>query len=468
MTLKQNVQKLFALVIFSALMVTGMNAFAVSILPDADETVSIEVHKSRLIRLPHAANSVFIANPGIADVQVKSPRLIYLFGKKVGQTTLYAVDSQDQVVANLTVDIRFNVTSLNAAAQEMMPGADVKFASADGALVINGVLDSPRQALEIRKMAHRYVTQNYTADAKGAEVNLDDLVINRLRVDSPNQVNLRVRVAEVSRDVNKRLGFDWSVTGSANAGSIAFGLLASNPLAQGVNALSATVDNFSVVLDALEDEGLVTILSEPNLTAMSGEAATFLAGGEFPIIYPDGDGGNVIEFKKFGVSLGFRPLILDNGRIQLNVEPEVSQLSQTNAVTLGGYVIPSLTTRRANTSVELASGQSFAIAGLLQHETGHNLNKLPGLGNLPVLGALFRSDSFQREETELVIIVTPYLVKPIQYAKAALPTDGFVAPHDLDRLMFGSTYQEATSPGEGLTVDHKGRQLMGPVGFELN
>ncbi len=456
LTFMEKLQKLIQLMLISAMMfVVADVAQAVEIVPAAQTTLTVEHHKSRLIRLQRAATSVFIANPEIADVQVKSPTLIYLFGKKAGTTTLYAVDGRDRVIANMDVNVTHNLKNLKQAVFNVVPEAEVDFSSINGALVMEGTLSSARQMEQVREIAERFIEK-------------EEGLINRLSVDALNQVNLRVRIAEVSREVEKRLGFDWSVL--ATKGAFTFGLTSANPLAQVTNAvggLSVGTSEVNTILDAMEDEGLVTILSEPNLTAMSGESASFLAGGEFPVIYPEDD-KIVIKFKEYGVRLSFKPIILDSGRINLQVSPEVSSLSESNSVTLGGFVVPGLSTRKATTTVELASGQSFAIAGLLQNKTGHNLAKFPGLADIPILGTLFKSDSFQREESELVIVVTPYLVKPISHAKAALPTDGYSAPHDVERIFIGGTYRRNPSKGVGLNVDSQGRKLIGPAGFALN
>lgn len=447
---------LMGLVFAAIQFATPTISFAVDIVPVADQAMEVERNKSRLIRLPRAASSVFIANPDVADVQVKSPTLVYLFGKAVGSTTLYAVDRQDRVIANMDVEVTHNLAHLQKVVQRAMPDAQIEFSSINGAIVMDGILHSAREMEDVAKIA-----KSFSPEEGG--------LINRLRVDAINQVNLRVRIAEVSRDIDKRLGFDWSAIGSMGTG-FSFGIASANALAGSIGtiALSSTDGDISGVLDAMEEEGLVTILSEPNLTAMSGEEADFLAGGEFPILYPDADGNRYIEFREYGVRLSFKPVVLDNGRINLQVAPEVSSLSETSSVSFDGYEIPSLTTRKTRTTVELASGQSFAVAGLLHNKGGHTLSKFPGLGDLPVLGALFRSDSYQREETELVIIVTPYLVKPITYAKAVLPTDGYAAPHDVQRIFSGGTYRRNPEVGEGIKVDGKGRSLIGPIGFEMN
>ncbi|MFZ0695346.1 MAG: secretion system protein, partial [Alphaproteobacteria bacterium] len=220
-------------------------------------------------------------------------------------------------------------------------------------------------------------------------------------------------------------------------------------------------------------EGLVSILAEPNLTAVSGESANFLAGGEFPIPTPQpGQTGGAatitVTFKQFGVSLSFTPTVLKNNLINLKVVPEVSQLSTTGAVQIDGFQIPALTTRRAETTVELGSGQSFAIAGLFQNDTTNNLSKFPGLGDLPVLGPLFRSNQFQRNETELVIIVTPYIVRPVSGMKMASPTDGLVAPNDYDRVLLGQAYKPQLQDKNPAPVGPDGKGLSGPVGFMMD
>ena len=228
--------------------------------------------------------------------------------------------------------------------------------------------------------------------------------------------------------------------------------------------------NFDVngLIDALEDEGLITLLAEPNLTALSGETASFLAGGEFPIPIVDEDGKITIQFKSFGVSLAFTPTIVSGDRISLKVLPEVSALSSSGAVQINGIVIPALTTRCANTTVELGSGQSFAIAGLLQADTNQTVNETPGLADIPVLGALFRSTDFRRRETELVIIVTPYLVRPVSSAALAVPTDGFEVPDDYDRVVKGETRRQKQTPTQRTPHTNSIDGPNGPSGFELD
>jgi pilus assembly protein CpaC len=427
----------------------------VSFIAPGDRALDLEIDKGMLVRLDRAATTVFIANPKIADIQVKSPRLIYIFGTAVGETTLFAVDGQENVLANLVVRVTHNLGGLRRAIEALDPGSDVKVFSVDRNLVLDGIVDSPVRAENLRQLAARFAAQ-------GA-------VINRLRVDAPNQVNLRVRVAEVSRSVVKQFGINWDAV--LSGGSFLFGLATGNPVLaagsfltreNGVNNVFAGGGDLNVLVDALADEGLLNVLAEPNLTALSGETASFLAGGEFPIPVPGANNSVTIEFKKFGVRLAFTPVILDNGNISLEVSPEVSQLTATGAVTIDNFFIPALTTRQAHTTVELASGQSFAIAGLLQNNLNHDQSKFPGLGDLPVLGALFRSDRFQRDETELVIIITPYLVRPVSNRRLAGPGEGLTPANDVERILLGRNYGNKTGTDSSGGADV---HLTGPAGF---
>ena len=454
---------LFAPPFAAAAQAQNRDSGRVSVISPAGTNIQMEVNKGRLVRLNRPASTVFIADPRIADVQVKSPSLVYLFAKAPGETTLYAVDQGERVLANVDITVGHNLSRLRRAISKLAPGHDISVDSVDGSLIVDGIVTSAARAEDIRRLA---------ASFAGAPEN----VINRLGVDAPNQINLRVRVAEVSREVDKQLGFNWSAVGSI--GAFAFGVATANPFASTLvtQTVTANPGNFSAgngkftfdvngVIDALEEEGLVTVLAEPNLTAMSGETASFLAGGEFPILVPEGDDRVIIEFKEFGVSLAFTPTITGGSRVNLHVRPEVSQLSNTNAVILNNFQIPSLTTRRAETTVELGSGQSFAIAGLIQNNVTHSLSEMPGLGDVPVLGTLFKSDRFQREESELVIIVTPYIVKPAPARRLAAPTDGFQAPHDIERIIGGSTHRHSEATGKPKVLAKDGQALIGPVGF---
>ncbi len=431
----------------------------IEVVSGSSGVLRLEASKGRLIRLERPAATVFVADPEIANIQVKSPSLIYLLGKKPGETTLYAVDSNERVLANVDIQVVHNLSRMQGILDNLYPNSGIRISSINGSLVLDGEVSSALEAEDIRRLA-----VGFTGD--------DKAVINRLSVTGPNQINLRVRVAEVTRGIDKQLGFNWSIIGAI--GGVSLGVATTNALAATITQDTVTTASkvggwdFNAVIDALEQEGLVTVLAEPNLTALSGETASFLAGGEFPILVPDGSGNVTIEFKKFGVSLAFTPTLLGNNRINMHVRPEVSAISSTNAITLNTFTVPSLTTRRAETTVELGSGQSFAIAGLLQNNVTHDISKFPGLGDIPVLGTLFKSDRFQRDESELVIIITPYIVAPVSNNKLASPTDGYVPPSDLERLYISSVNRRNPKAGEPETIDGGGGKLVGPAGFLLD
>jgi pilus assembly protein CpaC len=282
-------------------------------------------------------------------------------------------------------------------------------------------------------------------------------VVNQIAISGPTQIYLRLRIAEISHSVKKQLGINWEAVGTVGSFVLGLGIgrdivaLGSTILRSGgadIGIAGGTSGNLSITgaIDALAGQDLITVLAETNLTAMSGDTAKFLAGGEFPIPYTSSDGGIAIEYKQFGVSLSFTPTLVGDGTINLAARPEVSQLSTVGCVNINGLQVPSLSTRRAETTVELASGQTFAIGGLLQNNVNQDLRKFPGLGDTPILGALFRSSEFQRNESELVIIVTPYLVRPVSPRKMALPTDGFVPANDYERIVKGQTQHSETKP----------------------
>lgn len=440
------------------------------------QTLQIEVSKGQAIRLERPAAMVFVANPDVADYQIESPRMLYVHGRTVGETTLFAVDENDNVILNVNLEVNHNLSRLRRALADTIPGNEIRLRSVDGAVVLSGTVFSADASEDARRLAATFVPEETD-------------VINNLAVASPTQVNLRVRVIESSRNDLRRLGINWDMV--ADVGNFVIGLSTGLPTTTppaipflstdrfaasgsslvtrpgGANSLVGNFNdtsNFdiSALIDALETEGLVRTLAEPNLTAVSGETASFLAGGEFPIIVPQDDGAFVVQFKEFGVSLTFTPTIIGSERISLKVLPEVSQLSDSGAVNFQGFSVPALTTRRAETTVELASGQSFAIAGLLQTTVNDNVSKVPWLGDVPVLGQLFRSEEFQRNETELVIVVTPMLVKPVGRSNANValaqpgpganvpPPSGAQPPADLQ-----------SAPG----TDQDGPTLVGPAGF---
>ncbi len=419
---------LFALAAVLTLCVVSGSSRAFDVIPPQGQPVIVTLDEGTLLRLDASPKSIVIANPDIADVSIRSPRLMYIFGKKTGETTMYATDAQEHVLFNITVRVVHDLGRLRQALTELVPAGQIAVDSVDGGIILQGTVATGAESEDARRIATKFL-------GKGEDV------INRLSVTAPNQVNLRVRIAEVDRTVVRQLGIDWNAAG--NLGSIAVGLVTGGfpnasqtvgTLVQQGSLYNAHLKtgNWDVnsFIDALATEGLVTLLAEPNLTALSGETASFLAGGQFPVPVPQASNGGAvvtIEFKNFGVGLSFTPTLLAGNRISMRVQPEVSQLDFSNKVIISGQTIPGLTVRRANTTIELASGQSFAIAGLIQNSGQVNNTSLPGLGDIPIIGELFKSNKFQRSETELVIIVTPYLVSPVN-GKLPVPTDAVTAP----------------------------------------
>ena len=429
--------------------------------------ITLEVNKGTLVRLTGPAATVFVANPEIADVQVKSPTLVYISAKAPGETVIYAVDASDSVLLNASILVEHDISRLRSSLRQLAPGERVSADSVDGNLVLSGVVSDAGKADKVRALA-----ASIAGEAKGSQV------INRMTVATPNQINLQVRIAEVDVNVLKDIGVNWTKIGS----DLAF--MTNNPASvMGELTNSLRVGHImgtaaSATITALTDEGFITNLAEPNLTAMSGQTASFLAGGEFPVPINGSSAATggfptiTVEYKSFGVSLAFTPTVIDAQHLNLRVRPELSELSTNGAVSVpltatATVTIPALTVRRAETSVELASGESFALAGLLQHMSTQLVSKVPWIGDIPIIGAAFRSDRFQRGETDLVVIVTPYLVQPVA-TRLAAPTDGLVLPNDAQRVLFSNKFRQGLpGPGPG-PLNAGGKGLIGPGGFRLD
>jgi pilus assembly protein CpaC len=428
--------------------VTGPAAAQAIVKPAQD--IELSIGNGQLVTMPGAMADVFVSNDSVADVQVKSARQLYVFGKAGGTTTVYASNAAGAVVWSGTVRVGSNLDSVDSMLRLAMPEAKIAVSTmGSSTFLLTGVVRSPEDAAEAERLVQAYA---------GKEAN----VISRLRMATPMQVNLQVRIAEVSRSLVKTLSVNIASYDPTSGAKFVIGqgsgkfpqyapggaLGIGDNWTDGVTAVtsSGTATTLGLTgkvlgldllgsLDAGETVGLVTTLAQPNLTALSGETADFLAGGEYPIPISQGLGATSVEFKKYGISLSYTPTVLANGRISMRVRPEVSELSSQGAVTLNGYEIPALSIRRTETTIELGSGQSFMIAGLLSNNTANTIQKMPGAGDLPILGSLFRSTSYRRGETELVIIVTPYLVNPVNGSQIALPTDGFNSPNELQRLL---------------------------------
>ncbi len=413
----------------------------------------LSVGEGQMINLPRTVTSVWTSNPEVADVYVANPRQISVFGKAFGQATVIATGADGSVVYGSAVTVSQNISSINDACHAAMPDSNINVTSVGQMAVINGTVASPQDAAQA-EMLVRSVLNPGTKEGDALKI----LPVNRLKVATPLQVTLKVRIAEVNRSLLKKIGVN--LLASDPTGGFKFGVAqgsgiflpapgeTSDQAGQIIrSAIGTTLSGGGKLfgldllgsLDLAQTDGLVTTLAEPNLTALSGETASFLAGGEFPVPVAQGNSAISIEYKQFGVGLAFTPIVLADGRISMRVRPEVSELSEAGSVKLGGFVVPSLTTRRAETTVELGSGQSFMIAGLLQNRNRNNVEKAPFLGDLPILGMLFRSTSYQRDETELVIVVTPYLVRPVSH-QMAIPADGYRAPTDSQLTLVGQTF----------------------------
>lgn len=417
--------------------------------------MSVNVGEAQVVNLPAPAQTVFVADPTLADVQVGGEKTVIIFGVKAGRTTFYALDAGGKTIAARAIRVSHNLDVLNGILSERFPGNRIFLTSAPNTLMVEGSVANPEEA------------QAVMATIKGV-IGEKEQVIDRLKVDTATQVNIRVRVAEVSRQLDQRLGINWQAL--FNTGNIAFGVatgrdfLSGNTLLLSSESAGSYVGSFhnsnvsvDTLIDALNQEGLARTLAEPNLTAVSGQKASFLAGGEFPIPVAQDDDTISVDFKQYGVSLDFVPTVLSPDRMSLTVRPEVSELTDNGSVQIGNLRIPALTVRRVETTVELGSGQSLVIGGLLQEHSADLLTKLPGLGDLPVLGSLFTSSSYQKNQTELVVIVTPYIVKPTAPDELVTPLGRLSPPGPFERLLLG----RAGGPDPvGLP-----RRLNGPAGF---
>ena len=415
--------------------------------PRAGAVVTVPMSQGRLLRFDEAVESVFIADPAIADVRVVSPDVVYVYGKKIGLTNLMAVsgaaDSRQGAPAEqkLTASVLLRVVTdprpAEEALEELNPNADnINVTLFGRRAAATGRAANIDQAVDAASVAQTYSPS-------------DQPPINRTTVDGSTQINIRVRFAEVSRNDLQSLGIDWNLQGGG--GSFNFGLEkrtrdpAFSPNI--IGSIGNSNFNIEVMIEALKQNGMLHILAEPNLTAVTGETASFLAGGEVPIPVPQGGNSDAVtvQYKPFGVSLLFTPTLVKNNRIGLKVKPEVSSIASGNSFSAAGFNLPSFTVRRAETTVEVASGQTFAIAGLFQRQTSRNIEKLPLLGDVPILGQLFTSERYLRNETELVILITPYMVEPVRDQSLATP---------LDREA-GSPWQasivDPTAKGVGLT-----------------
>lgn len=436
------------------------------------KSLVLPLNKAAIIELPQAAGDILIAQPSVVDAVIHSSRRVQLLGLAVGETNAFFYDSRGRQILNLEIRVERDVDALMGVMRRIMPDSRIGIESINDTIILKGVVQSATEAANAKFLAVRFVDGD------------ENKVINMMSIRDRDQVMLKVRIVEMQRQLLKQLGVETS--GTVRLSNSTFNFAAANALSNtgglnldGERISSGRLEDLDASLQAFESTGLVRVLAEPNLTAISGESARFLAGGEFPVPVGQDDGVISIEFKEFGVGLGFSPVVLDKGRINLKVATEVSEITTENAffipgqttfdadgnpVTTAGLSIPGLSVRRANTVVELPSGGSLMMAGLLQEDLRANIDGVPGVKDVPVLGQLFRSRNYTNNETELVIIVTPYLVDPTHENELTDPSEGFVPASDAQTMLMGKIVATYGLAGTGV----KEASLQGPLGFILD
>ena len=454
------------------------------------KSMTLELSDAKVIHFGSPVAEIFIVNPDVADVQLSNPHTAYVFAKSPGATKFFAMNDKGKEIMNIEISVTQNISKIKELISPFDPYDLIELRSLPGAIVLEGQAESPKTAEEVRSIVERFLSQGSTS-SKGGDTPQTN-VINRLTIKSPVQVKLHVKIAEVARDVLNKLSINWQATVS-NTGGFNFGALTgASPFTAlpiltnnvtsieqpqsvipdtDINTLGFNYSNqhvnINTALDLLSREGLVTVLAEPNLIAVSGETASFLAGGEFPYPVPQQLGNITIDFKQYGVSLAFTPTVLDGGLISMRVRPEVSELDPTTGIKVVGLTVPGILTRWAETTVELASGQTFAIAGLLKNQNLADISALPGLGDLPIIGPLFRSNQFRRQESELVILITPYLAEPAPGKEMLLPTDGMNFATFVEQIFERRLVKEGTQKGQAPAFGPGGIRLIGPAGFSV-
>ncbi len=446
----------------------------------ATRTIRVAVNKSQVLEFGYPVSVVSIGNPDVADVVVMRARQIYVLGRSLGTTNVVLWDDDNRVQGMLNVEVTHDLDTLKANLHEILPGESIEVRSAQGSLILGGAVSSTARMDAALRLANSF------AAASGG----GNPVLNMMEVGGSHQVMLDVKVAEVSRTLVKRLGvqfnaFDsgspWKIGAVQGGASFPDAVFTGGeripffshgtpigPVIGEFAPVTPSIENtgifasyhsgdflFNMVIDAAEREGVAKILAEPNLTTLSGQEAHFLAGGEFPIPVPQDLGRVTIEHKEFGVGLRFLPLVLDSGQINLKVDVSVSDLTREGSIVIGvgdqaqqQFFVPALVKRSASSTVELGHGQTIAIAGMINENLRDNVEKFPGLGDLPILGLLFRSQDFAKDQTELVIFVTPRLARPITPQQARLPTGSFVAPTNLEFYLLGNEPWHDADAGE--------------------
>jgi len=442
------------------------------------EFVSVPLYKSKIIEVQKSVKKLSVGNPEIADILILRANQVYVVGKSLGTTNVVLWDSSNRIISNIDIEITHDVDTLKSKLHDLLPDEQISVHSSQGAIILSGEVSAPAKMDAALSLATSFAPTDKEGNVEEGKV------VNLMHVGGVQQVMLEVKVAEVNRTILKTLdinflafnaGSPWKI-GAVNGGARFPNALDPNglltpifgSLTPGTGLVGPALDQvepndlsiadkglfasflggdffFESVINASKNNGLAKVLAEPTLTTLSGQEATFLSGGEFPIPVPQDNGNTTIEFKEFGIGMNFVPVVLDSDNINLKVAVRVDELTSTSPVVLGVqnsqevFVIPSLRSRRATSSLELADGQTIAIAGLISDNLRQNVDKFPGLGDVPVLGMLFTSEEFLKDKTELVIFVTPKLARPIPKGEMKLPTDNFVEPGDMGFYLLGQT-----------------------------
>lgn len=431
----------------------------------AASTFYVPINRSELVTTGADMGEVIVADPDVADVFVHGKRKISVLGKSIGQTSLRVFDGEHKLIRSMDISVTYDLPAVRRSLREFLPQERIGVSMVNTRIALTGNVSSAEAASTAIEIAEEFVSgklaaQDATRRIKRGADGERSPVINLMKIASGQQVMLRIRIGEIQRNALKNLGVNLTAVNAGENGFLIgtgtgqFGNTTTDPASFGFNQFNGTSgDSFGRIggfgmfgstgiagrIDALEQDGVLKVLAEPNLVALSGEEAQFLAGGEFPIPVPQQLGTTTIEYKPFGVALKFTPYVLSPNRLRIQVQPEVSEISNENTIQTGdGFTAPSIITRRASTTVELAPGESFMIAGLIRDGMSSQIRELPGVGEIPVLSALFRSTSFQRNETELVIAVTPYLVDPVKGTDVKLPTDDFRPANFMESVFFGT------------------------------
>lgn len=434
----------------------------------ASTLLEVGVNRAELVNVSGQMSEVIVANPEVADVVVHSSNKVSVIGKKIGSTNVRFFSKGGKVLKEVDVIIGYDMPNIRRKLKEYYPDLRLTVDTLNNSLAVAGIVPDAQTANRVMQIVYEFVKESRRDDASGGAGANNDLteqdnrfpgVVNLLSLNSSQQVMLKVRIGELKRTALKKLGVRLNT--SQTSGADLFSFISGAAITDAFGRMSGTLDNggfsLSATLDMLEQDGLFKLLAEPNLTTVSGETANFLAGGEFPVPIDQGDNSLTVEFKKYGVSLSFVPFVLSSNRIRIIVEPELSEID--NTVTVNN--IPGVTTRKAKTTVELAPGEAFMVAGLIRDQINAAINEVPGVSEIPIISALARSTSYQRSETELVIAVTPYIVDPVVNSDIRLPTDEYRTPSDMEMFFYGAL---GSMSGNAYKLSQK-PVLEGPIGY---